>query len=233
MKLKEKMKNCLSNYAKSVVYGGLDGTMTTFAIVASVHAISLHPVLAVVLGLANLVADAFSMGMADYLSDLADNEQKKDKLKERMQFITENKDNQETMTEELKKRYARHDEIKNISDGEVDSIAYIMKRYPKLLALHMIDMESEDDSRGKAALSGLVTFISFIVFGIFPLLTYLVPAKGIDTFISSISVTLGILFTLGILKGLICHSKLLKSSFEVLITGVFVGGISYLLGSYL
>ncbi|MFC4358308.1 VIT1/CCC1 transporter family protein [Halobium salinum] len=55
-------------YIAEVVYGANDGIVTTFAVVAGVAGAALDPTIVLVLGVANLLADGFSMGMSNYLS---------------------------------------------------------------------------------------------------------------------------------------------------------------------
>jgi VIT1/CCC1 family predicted Fe2+/Mn2+ transporter len=55
-------------YVAEVVYGANDGIVTTFAVVSGVAGAALSPTVVVVLGVANLLADGFSMGMSNYLS---------------------------------------------------------------------------------------------------------------------------------------------------------------------
>ncbi len=55
-------------YLAEVIYGANDGIVTTFAVVAGVAGAALDPAIVVVLGVANLLADGFSMGMSNYLS---------------------------------------------------------------------------------------------------------------------------------------------------------------------
>jgi VIT1/CCC1 family predicted Fe2+/Mn2+ transporter len=50
-----------------VVFGANDGLITTFAVVSSVTGAELGAPVALVLGLANLLADGISMGAGDYL----------------------------------------------------------------------------------------------------------------------------------------------------------------------
>ena len=60
---------------KSVVLGGLDGIITTFAIVCAVSGSGqLGAKVVIMMGVANLVADAISMGLGDYLSERAEND---------------------------------------------------------------------------------------------------------------------------------------------------------------
>jgi len=59
-------------YIKSIVYGGLDGIITTFATVTSVAGADFSAAVIVVLGISHLFADGLSMGMGDYLSSEAE-----------------------------------------------------------------------------------------------------------------------------------------------------------------
>ncbi len=59
-------------YLKEWVYGGIDGVVTTFAIVAGVVGASLSPTIVLVLGIANLIADGFSMAAGCYSATKAD-----------------------------------------------------------------------------------------------------------------------------------------------------------------
>lgn len=55
-------------YIAEVIYGANDGIVTTFAVVAGVAGAALEPAIVLILGVANLLADGFSMGMSNYLS---------------------------------------------------------------------------------------------------------------------------------------------------------------------
>ena len=55
-------------YFPDFIYGAIDGTITTFAIVTGVVGAGLSSVVILILGLANLLADGFSMGVSNYLS---------------------------------------------------------------------------------------------------------------------------------------------------------------------
>lgn len=57
------------NYLPEFVYGGIDGTITTFAIVSGVVGASLNHTIILILGFANLFADGFSMAVSNYLSE--------------------------------------------------------------------------------------------------------------------------------------------------------------------
>jgi VIT1/CCC1 family predicted Fe2+/Mn2+ transporter len=55
-------------YLPEFVYGGMDGAITTFAVVSGVIGASLSSAIVLILGFANLFADGFSMAISDYLS---------------------------------------------------------------------------------------------------------------------------------------------------------------------
>ena len=60
-----------SDRIKSVVFGGLDGVITTFSIVSAVAGASLSIETALLMGFSNLIADGISMGLGDFLSSKA------------------------------------------------------------------------------------------------------------------------------------------------------------------
>ena len=58
----------LKKYLAEFVYGAIDGTVTTFAVIAGALGASLSPGVVLILGFANLFADGFSMAVSNYLS---------------------------------------------------------------------------------------------------------------------------------------------------------------------
>ena len=55
-------------YLAEFVYGGIDGIITTFAVISGALGASLNPAVILILGFANLFADGFSMAVSNYLS---------------------------------------------------------------------------------------------------------------------------------------------------------------------
>jgi len=54
------------SYLRDWIYGGIDGTVTTFAIVAGVVGANLSATVLLILGFANLLADGFAMAASNY-----------------------------------------------------------------------------------------------------------------------------------------------------------------------
>ena len=63
------------SYLRDWVYGGIDGTVTTFALVAGVVGAHLSPHIILILGSANLIADGFAMAAGNYLATRSEHEE--------------------------------------------------------------------------------------------------------------------------------------------------------------
>ncbi|MEM8834360.1 MAG: VIT1/CCC1 transporter family protein [Planctomycetota bacterium] len=59
-------------WIREFVYGAIDGTVTTFAVVAGSAGADLSARVVLILGVANLLADGFAMACGNYLSTKAD-----------------------------------------------------------------------------------------------------------------------------------------------------------------
>ena len=69
----------MKKHVSAIVYGGLDGIITTFAVVAGSVGGNVSNIVIIILGFSNLLADGFSMGAGAYLSATSDNNQSKSK----------------------------------------------------------------------------------------------------------------------------------------------------------
>lgn len=74
--MQEKMKTNIKNYLPSIVYGGSDGAVSYFALIAGAYGAGLAPKIIIAIGLSNLIADGFSMASADYLAEDSKKESK-------------------------------------------------------------------------------------------------------------------------------------------------------------
>ena len=64
-----------ASYLRDWIYGGIDGAVTTFAIVSSVIGADLSTKIILILGAANIFADGFSMAASNYTGTKAENEE--------------------------------------------------------------------------------------------------------------------------------------------------------------
>jgi VIT1/CCC1 family predicted Fe2+/Mn2+ transporter len=73
-KFEKKKRRFERKYLPDFIYGGMDGSVTTFAVVAGVMGASLSSATVLIMGFANLFADGFSMAVSDYVSIKSRNE---------------------------------------------------------------------------------------------------------------------------------------------------------------
>jgi vacuolar iron transporter family protein len=176
MGIRAKIKQHFEDYLSEFVYGGIDGAVTTFAVVAGATGARFDLKIIVVLGFANLIADGFSMGVGSYLS-------KKSEI------------------ELMAKR------------GES------VKDEPSPL------------------INGITTYLSFILFGVVPLLVYTIDLMfGFNTnnlFLISILSTAVAFFGIGLLKSRVAKTPVIRAVFETVALGLIAAVLAYVLGDLL
>jgi VIT1/CCC1 family predicted Fe2+/Mn2+ transporter len=84
----EKIKAHFEDYLSEFVYGGIDGAVTTFAVVAGATGAKFSAAVVIILGFANLIADGFSMGVGSYLSSKSEIEVSAKKGKDKADEIS-------------------------------------------------------------------------------------------------------------------------------------------------
>ena len=194
----QKIQGAAYVWVSDFVYGGIDGAVTTFAVVAGVEGASLSTTVVVILGFANLIADGFSMAVSKYSSDKAELN-RIDRLRR----------------EELE-RHQRHDadqheellavlEQQGLSDKCVRCMAGKMdENEPAFVDLIMRYKHSVADEAIFPVKSAITTFAAFIAIGLIPLLGYLVlpvETMGSTAVFAIASVfTLVALFVVGLVK---------------------------------
>lgn len=215
-------------YIKSLIYGGLDGIITTFAVVAGVAGASLSSGIVLIMGFANLIADGLSMAIGDYLSTKAENEYNH---AERMREIWEVENYPEGEKQELIELYMG----KGLSMEDASIITNILSKnkeaWVDVMMVEELGILEEEESPLKNA---LVTFFSFLIFGFIPVGAYVASNKialiSDNTFIIACILTGFTLFTLGSLKVKITGKNWILSGLEMLIVGGIAAGSAYGIG---
>ena len=213
---------------RSIVYGGLDGIITTFAIVSGVAGAQLNAGIVLILGFANLIADGISLAVGDYLSTKAEQEyQKKEREREEWELTQYPKGEKNEMIEiYTKKGYSKADANKIIT--------LLMKNKKSFVDTMMADELGIAENNENPIKNGATTFGSFVVFGFVPLFAF-VGAKlfgwfSTNTFLVSIILTGITMFTLGALKVRVTGRDWLKSGLEMLLVGGVAAGAAYGIG---
>jgi vacuolar iron transporter family protein len=75
---KQYLTGKITKYLPEFVYGSIDGTVTTFAIIAGIAGANLDTAIVAILGFSNVLADGFSMASSNYLSEQSHQEQNPD-----------------------------------------------------------------------------------------------------------------------------------------------------------
>ncbi len=216
-------------YIKSLVYGGLDGIITTFAVVSGSAGASLSSGVVLILGFANLIADGLSMSVGDFLSTKAENEyHKKERKREEWEVENNPKGEIKEMVElYMEKGYSEQD-AKKVVD-------LLFKKKKAFIDTMMVEELKILESHYNPIKNALITFFSFTLFGFIPLLIFVIDLfKNIaSTFIISAILTGLTLFALGTVKAQFSQKAWYKSAFEMLLIGGIAAAAAYWIGELL
>jgi len=91
--------------------------------------------------------------------------------------------------------------------------------------------DESQTARRHAARHALVTFAGFVIPGIVPLLAYLLPIAGDYHFLIAATMTLLMLFLIGIGRGLAAGLPTLRAGLEMLLIGALAAGVAYAVGA--
>jgi vacuolar iron transporter family protein len=218
------------SYLGEFVYGGVDGSVTTFAVVAGAVGANMNSDVILILGFANLFADGFAMSVGAFMSANAE-----------LQNYRKYK-NQELM------------EVENWPDAERKELEalYIKKGFKEPLLGQVVDVLSENKTRwvdeimknefelsesGKSPFKiGLVTFMSFLIVGLIPLTVYVFDLLGAGIsnpfFWSSTLTGIGFII-IGFLKAHVTQTRLVNGIAETLLLGSLAAAVAYFVGDAL
>jgi VIT1/CCC1 family predicted Fe2+/Mn2+ transporter len=228
----------MGGYIKSIVFGGLDGIITTFAVVAGAAGGGFGPDVVIVMGISSLLADALSMGVGDALSSKAEAEVAK-RERDREKWELENfKEGEISEMVEIYKG-------KGMAEEDAELVMRVCAKYEDLFVDMMlvdelgINPPDDDDSWTPFVKEGFVTFCSFCLFGFFPLAAYCIvgtASEDVDSralFIISCVITCVMLFALGAIKSTVTTRSWWISGLEVLALGSFVALIAFGIGVFI
>ena len=218
-------------YLKQIVYGGNDGIVTTFAIVAGFAGAAAEGVaqiggLAVlVFGLANLFADAISMGLGEFLSLRSQHDLYRARRDSELREIIQNPQQEQMELFEILRQ-------RGLPAGEADTTAAILARHPEMMADLMMTYEfgMQDPDEESPALNGLFTFGSFVIFGAVPLVPYFIYEPTDGTFALSLATTLIALVALGLLRWNATGEKLIRTVGETVLVGATCAAVAFFVG---
>lgn len=156
------------NFLRDAVYGGIDGAVTTFAIVAGVEGAGFDQQVIVVLGIANVLADGFSMAASNYSGIRADSENVERLREMEKRHIRDFPKGEQLEIETILKN-------KGLSGQSLDDAVKVITGHENLwLDMMLVDEHGVSPVPSAPLRAALVTFISFAVCGFVPLLPFMI-----------------------------------------------------------
>ncbi|MCX2719013.1 VIT1/CCC1 transporter family protein [Lentiprolixibacter aurantiacus] len=227
MEMKGSRIHKLEPYLGEFVYGGMDGSVTTFAVVAGSVGAGLDSSVIIILGFANLLADGFAMSVGAYLSAKT---QKDNFDKHRAQAARNMETVHEVEKEEIRRIYSLKGFEGELLNKVVDLITRDKERW--------IDVKMKEGLQMNRPMKsplwiGGITYISFLLIGLIPLavfvLDYLNPIDK-NLFVISSTLTAMGFFIIGWLKAVVNQTRILKGISETVSLGTIAAVVAYFVG---
>ncbi|MEM1050332.1 MAG: VIT1/CCC1 transporter family protein [Pseudomonadota bacterium] len=210
------------SYVRDFVYGGIDGAVTTFAIVAGVVGAALAGKIVVILGIANLLADGFSMAAGNYSGTKADRDRIAQlKLVEADHVANQPEGEREEVRQILKAKGLSGETLHTA----VEAITADRDRWIRFMLAEEYGLATVLPNPVSAAAA---TFIAFVICGAFPLLPYLFGAE--NPFPVAAIMTGCVFFGIGAAKSLWAPEPWWRSGLETLVIGAAAAGVAYWIG---
>lgn len=223
--IRSRLSSVRHNYIRDWIYGGIDGAVTTFAIVSGVAGAELSATIVLILGFANLIADGFSMAASNFLGTRAEQEDHKRLEKIEYRHIEQfPKGEREEIRQIYKEKGFEGEEL----EKAVELITADKKRWVQTMLTEEYGLPGEIRSPLKAAFS---TFAAFLICGLIPLIPYLFTAKNSFT-ISSIFTGITF-FLIGSVKSRWSTSSWFRSGAETFFVGALAAVLAYAVGVFL
>jgi VIT1/CCC1 family predicted Fe2+/Mn2+ transporter len=216
------------SYLGDAVLGGIDGCVTTFAVVAGALGAGFPRVVVVILGFANLIADGFSMAAGNFLGTKS---QRQEVEKTRAMEERQVDEIPEGEREEVRQIFARKGFSGDVLDRVVDVITQDRRLWVETMLTEEYGLQVEGPSPVRA---GAATFLAFLLVGLVPLAPFLMPGLAPEQmFAASVVATALAFMAVGIGKGIVLDRSLVRSGLETLLIGGGAAVLAYLVGSWL
>jgi len=224
-------KGVSHSYLKDFIYGSIDGTVTTFAVIAGVAGANLSNSVVIILGLCNLFADGFSMAASNYLGTRAEVEEwrlAESEEKKQIALFPEGE------KEEIRQIFAS----KGFQGEELERVVAVItgnnQVWLETMMREELGLPIKLASPFKAALA---TFFAFLIIGFFPLISfianYIFPKFPLNVFTTSVVITGIAFFIVGALKSRFTQKNWIWSGLGTLGLGGSAALLAYLIGMLL
>jgi VIT1/CCC1 family predicted Fe2+/Mn2+ transporter len=213
------------SYLRDWVYGGIDGTVTTFALVAGVIGAHLAPRIILILGGANLIADGFAMAAGNYLATRSEHEEfEHAEAVERRHIKTYPEGEREEVSEILRGLGI----VGDLLGRAVAAITADRDRWVRVMLRYEYGLPAAVRSAWRAAGS---TFSAFLICGLVPLVPF-VAGVGRAFLVASIATSLTFVL-IGALKSRWSIEPWWRSGLVTLAIGGGAALVAYTIGAWL
>lgn len=210
------------NYLRDWIYGGIDGAVTTLAVVTGVAGAQLSKWIILALGFANLFADGFSMAASNYLGTKAEQDdwRRLEQVEHRHIDLAP-----EGEREEVRQIFARKGFAGDDLQRVVDLVTADRERWVQTMLTDEYGLPHAVRSPWIAAVS---TFTAFLICGLVPLLPYLFGTD--QSLATSATLTAIVFFTIGSIKSRWSTSSWWQSGLTTLVVGIVAASLAYFAG---
>lgn len=211
------------NYLRDWIYGGIDGAVTTFAVVAGVLGAELSSVVVLILGFANLLADGFSMAASNYSGTKADLDDYERLKQIELRHI---RTHPEGEREELRQIYA----AKGFQGEELESMVALISEHEDVLLDTMLSEEYGLTAVRRSPMSAaLATFAAFLVCGSVPLVPFVLGWSSSAPLATAM--TGAVFFAIGTVKSRWSTQRWYISGLETFIIGMVAAALAFAVGA--
>ncbi len=213
------------SYLRDWVYGGIDGTVTTFAIVAGAVGADLSNRYLLILGVANLLADGFSMAAANYSGTKAEIEEYNFVRHMEERHIEHAPDGER---EEIRQIFAGKGFKGKTLDAAVEVITAEKERWIDTM---MTEEHGLPPITRSPVTAGVITFLAFVICGFLPVAPFTI---GMEASVpASVVMAAVTFFLIGSLRSRWSPIHWLRTGMETLVIGLASAGVAYLVGDFL
>ena len=226
--IRARLQDRTQSYLRDVIYGAIDGIVTTFAVVAGAAGAGLADRVVIILGVANLIADGFSMSVSNWLGSRAEQQQRERAKREEQRHIRLLPEGER---EEVRQIYA----AKGLEGATLEAVVDALTEDRDLWVRTMLTEELGFPQSGRSPVrAAAATFLAFVSFGVLPLLVFLVHSVAdleIGAPFAWSAVLAGLaFFAVGTLKSRFVDQPWWKAGAETLALGGAAAGLAYLVG---